>query len=107
MRWFNDLYLFNITEEKWTQMLFKPLSSIPLPRSGFQMVAHATEDTIYVYGGFSKDKEPLSSSSSSTIATKKEGRVHADMWQLNLKQVLTTSGEQTSFMLLRLRFHIL
>lgn len=83
VKWFNDLYLYNILEQKWTLIVYKPLDSVPRPRSGFQMCVHATEDVLFIYGGYSKLKDAVA---------KREGRIHDDLWQLNLKSLLTQVG---------------
>lgn len=47
------------------------------------MFVHSTEDTLYVYGGYSKEK---------AAGSKKEGKVHEDMWMMKMKPMLTSSG---------------
>ena len=42
------------------------------------------EDVLYIYGGYSKEKES---------GQKKEGRIHEDMWAINLRTMLTTIGK--------------
>lgn len=70
VRWYNDCYLFSLQEERWTQIHFKSHVSIPKPRSGMQMAVYPAEDQVFLYGGYSKIKEP---------GQKKEGKVHEDM----------------------------
>jgi N-acetylneuraminic acid mutarotase len=70
VRWFHDLYLFSFQDERWTQIQYRPHAQVPKPRSGVQMCVHANEDTVYIYGGYSKEKLP---------GQKKEGRIHEDM----------------------------
>jgi hypothetical protein len=61
------------------------MSAVPRPRSGFQMSVYAAEDMLFVYGGYSREKD-------STSTSKNEGRIHEDLWQLNLKQLLVNAG---------------
>lgn len=67
MRWFNDLYLFSLQEERWTQVSCKQNSQLPKPRSGAQLSIHPIEDNLYIYGGYSQEK---------VVGQKKEGKVH-------------------------------
>ncbi len=48
------------------------------------MFLHTSEDVLYIYGGYSKQKE----------GSKHEGRIHEDMWMLPLKPCL--SGGKSS-----------
>ena len=48
-----------------------------------QMFLHNSEDILYIYGGFSKEKV--------TSSSKKEGKVHEDMWMMNLKPMLSSA----------------
>lgn len=83
LKWFNDLYFYSFQEERWTQVKYKPSAQVPRARSGVQMFVHSVEEVLYIYGGFSKEKLP---------GVTKEGRVHEDMWVLNLKSLLATTG---------------
>jgi len=78
MRWFNDLYIFSFQEMRWCSLSFKSGYSIPKPRSGCQLAIHANEDVLYLYGGYSKEKNPTQ---------KNEGVIHDDMWFINLKSL--------------------
>lgn len=81
-KWYNDLYLFSLQEMKWTKIEYPPLAQAPKARSGCQMALHAASDSVYVYGGYSKMK---------IAGQKAEGKVHDDMWVLNLKPVLSNN----------------
>ena len=70
-KYFNDLYLFNIGEERWEKMDISQISS-PCPRSGCGFFLHPTNDTAFVYGGYVRDK-------------KVSGTELNDMWQLTLR----------------------
>lgn len=83
VRWFNDLYLFSFQEQRWTKIVYKPHALVPKARSGMQMCVHAADDTVYIFGGYSKEKVP---------GQKKEGKIHEDMWMLNLRPVVGTAG---------------
>ena len=47
------------------------------------MCMHALEDAVYIYGGYSKEK---------VTGTYKEGKVHEDVWLLQLKPTLLGGG---------------
>lgn len=51
---------------------------VPAPRSGCQMSVSVAGDCVFVYGGYSKVKQP---------DKKSEGKVHEDMWVLQLKNL--------------------
>ena len=80
--WYCDTYIYSFQEESWSQVQHKPMAHIPRKRSGHQMVLHASEDCIFLYGGFSKEKMAVQDSS------RKEAQVHDDMWMLDLRPVL-------------------
>lgn len=82
MHWYADTYIFTFATESWSQVQHKPLAHVPRKRSGHQMVLHAQDDCIYVYGGFSKEKLAIQDSS------RKEAQVYDDMWMLDLRPVL-------------------
>ena len=63
--------------------MYRPLSQVPRPRSGFQMALLSSEDVLFIHGGFSKLKD---------ANNKSEGRIHDDTWMLNLRSILTTTG---------------
>lgn len=113
VKWFNDLFFFHLGEERWIPIPIKSssTSSIPKPRSGFVMGLHAAEDILYIYGGFSKEKETVVSTLQNANQThsnnknknksqqqsqqdhnkkKSESKVHTDMWMLNLKSIMPT-----------------
>ncbi|KAJ7535231.1 hypothetical protein O6H91_12G023500 [Diphasiastrum complanatum] len=74
IRYFNDLYVLDLDEYKWTEIKPKPGAQWPSPRSGFQFASFL--DEIFLYGGYFKDhvgdKDGLD-----------KGVVHADMWTLD------------------------
>ena len=86
VKWYNDVYLFSFADSRWTQLTFKPMSQLPRPRSGFQMILSALEDCVYIYGGYSKEK---------VVGSKSEGRVHEDMWLLSLRSVIVSGISST------------
>ena len=51
---------------------------VPSPRSGCQMSVSVAGDCVFVCGGYSKLKQP---------DKKSEGKVHEDMWVLQLKNL--------------------
>jgi N-acetylneuraminic acid mutarotase len=86
MHWYNDTYIYSFQEEKWHQIVHKPLDHVPRVRSGHQLVLHQADDCLYMYGGFSKEKMAIQDS------TRKEAHVHDDMWKLDLKPILGLSS---------------
>ena len=51
-KYFNDLHMFNVDNYTWTKI---DASGIPpSPRSGCQLVLHPNQQSIIVYGGYSK-----------------------------------------------------
>ena len=57
----------------------------PRLHSGVSLFVNNNDDSLYVYGGFSKEK---------VSGQKQEGRVHDDMWVLPLKPLLATAGDK-------------
>jgi hypothetical protein len=82
-RWFNDLWVYDFFENIWTEYKYSKLTSMPDARSGFVFALHPLSDTAFLYGGFSKVKNPGDIS---------EGKVHTDCWTLNLKPILFDGG---------------
>jgi hypothetical protein len=67
---------------------FALMISAPRARSGFLMTVHPSDDAIFVFGGYSKEK--ITASGGSGSGTKKsEGKIHTDMWMLSLKGVIS------------------
>ncbi|XP_073118839.1 uncharacterized protein [Henckelia pumila] len=77
VRYFNDLHVFDLDLFKWQEIKPRPGSLWPGPRSGFQFLVY--QDTIYLYGGYSKEV------SSSDKKVSEKGIVHSDMWCLDPK----------------------
>ncbi|KAF4395028.1 hypothetical protein G4B88_017898 [Cannabis sativa] len=74
VRYFNDLYVFDLDQFKWQEIKPKPGAMWPSARSAFQFSVF--QDEIFLYGGYSKE---LSSDKSSS----EKGNVHSDMWSLD------------------------
>ena len=70
-KYFNDLYICNIAEERWDKIDVSAIS-VPSPRSGCGFFIHPTQDLAFVYGGYVRDK-------------KVSGTELSDMWQLSLR----------------------
>ena len=68
--YYNDTYLFNLETEQWEEMKWKTDNVDPSPRSACQLSLCRKNNSIVMYGGFSKDKE------------KEKGIVHTDMFSL-------------------------
>ena len=47
---------------------------------------------MYVYGGYSKEKSLGGPASAAAAAATHEGRVHEDMWSMNLRALLGSGG---------------
>jgi len=52
---FNDTWSFDISTRKWTEL--QCTGSIPSPRAG--QAAVLVDDVLYVFGGFTRDKNDL------------------------------------------------
>ncbi|XP_038685044.1 kelch domain-containing protein 4 [Tripterygium wilfordii] len=74
VRYYNDLYCFDLDQFKWQEIKPKPGSMWPSARSGFQLFVH--QDEILLYGGYSKEV-------SSDKNGSEKGIVHSDMWSLD------------------------
>jgi len=80
VRYHNDAYLFDITEQKWTKLGEDKKgdnANWPSPRSAVGLAVF--EDTAFVYGGFTKSGRGFSSSDDT------KGTVHTDLWSYDLK----------------------
>ncbi|KAL8042532.1 hypothetical protein ABFX02_09G058000 [Erythranthe guttata] len=75
VRYFNDLHVFDLDQYKWQEIKPTPGCLWPSPRSGFQFVVY--QDTIYLYGGYSKEV------TSSDKKVSEKGIVYSDMWSLD------------------------
>ncbi|XP_062170753.1 uncharacterized protein LOC133876483 [Alnus glutinosa] len=74
VRYYNDLYIFDLDQFKWQEIKPRPGSMWPSARSGFQFFV--SQDEIFLYGGYSKE---ISSDKNSS----EKGIVHSDMWSLD------------------------
>ncbi|KAM3751901.1 hypothetical protein ACB098_04G146700 [Castanea mollissima] len=74
VRYYNDLYVFDLDQYKWQEVKPSPGSMWPSARSGFQFFVN--QDEIFLYGGYYKE---VSSDKSSS----EKGIVHSDMWSLD------------------------
>eukprot|EP01033_Poteriospumella_lacustris_P005367 gene5367-3826_t len=84
VKWYNDLYFFSLQERRWVAVPPpRQNSAQPKPRSGHMMFLHSTDDVMYVYGGFAKEKTP---------GAKKEHIEHEDMWSMSLKPLVQAKG---------------
>ena len=75
-RYYNDTYLFNLETEKWEEIKWTTtgLVDIPPPRSACQLSLCGKNNSIIMYGGFSKEK---------LKKEKEKGIVHTDMYSLS------------------------
>lgn len=74
VRYYNDLFVFDLDQYKWQEIKPRPGSMWPSTRSGFQFFVH--QDEIFLYGGYSKEVSTDKNSS-------EKGIVHADLWSLD------------------------
>ncbi|KAK7281998.1 hypothetical protein RIF29_10443 [Crotalaria pallida] len=76
VRYYNDLFVFDLDQYKWQEIKPKPGAMWPTGRSGFQLFVY--QDEIFLYGGYSKEV-------SSDKSTTEKGIVYADMFSLDPK----------------------
>ncbi|KAL2346997.1 hypothetical protein Fmac_000997 [Flemingia macrophylla] len=76
VRYYNDLFVFDLDQFKWQEIKPKPGAMWPTGRSGFQLFVY--QDDIFLYGGYSKEV-------SSDKNNSEKGFVHSDMWSLDPK----------------------
>ncbi|XP_028781835.1 kelch domain-containing protein 4 isoform X3 [Neltuma alba] len=76
VRYYNDLFVFDLDQFKWQEIKPTPGAMWPSGRSGFQLFVY--QDEIFLYGGYSKEV-----SSDKNISEK--GIVHSDIWSLDPK----------------------
>eukprot|EP00958_Prasinococcus_capsulatus_P016543 scaffold1832_cov362-Prasinococcus_capsulatus_cf.AAC.4 len=79
VRYLNDTYAFDVEDKKWLS-LGPAVSegnsgSLPPRRSGCQVLAY--EDSLLVYGGYSKSKDE-------DDPDMEKGKAFIDLWKLNL-----------------------
>ncbi|XP_023002326.1 kelch domain-containing protein 4 [Cucurbita maxima] len=74
VRYYNDMYVFDLDQYKWQEIKPSPGAMWPTPRSGFQFCVH--QDEVLLYGGYFKEIQ-------SDKNTSERGVVHADMWSLD------------------------
>ncbi|GMN58533.1 hypothetical protein TIFTF001_027625 [Ficus carica] len=74
VRYYNDLYVFDLDQFKWQEVKPGPGSLWPSARSGFQFFVY--QDEIFLYGGYSKE---IASDKSGS----EKGNVHSDLWSLD------------------------
>jgi hypothetical protein len=98
VRWYNDLFLFSFQDERWTGVPYRPHSQVPKARSGFLMTVYAQDDTIFVHGGYSREKVMVTQKTSGGQQQKKsmEGVVHQDTWVINLKPAISAAATATA-----------
>ncbi|KAJ3011759.1 hypothetical protein HKX48_006653 [Thoreauomyces humboldtii] len=72
-KYYDDLWVFDTIEYKWTKLETSSVSSRPSGRSGFQWFTHG--DTCYMYGGYCKEK---------LEGEREKGIVFSDMWALTM-----------------------
>ncbi|KMZ57336.1 Kelch domain-containing protein 4 [Zostera marina] len=74
VRYYNDLFVFDLDLFKWQEIKPKLGCMWPTPRSAFQLSVF--QDEILLYGGYSKVVSSATNSS-------EKGIVHSDMWSLD------------------------
>ena len=78
-KWYGDLHLFDIREQKWRKVDFPAHAQCPLPRSGCQVVQLPQRDDLLLSGGWSEK---------TGASGEKRGAAHGDMWVLHMAPVL-------------------
>lgn len=75
-RFYNDTYLFNLETEQWEEMKWSATGMVeaPSPRSACQLSLCGKNNSIVLYGGFSKEK---------LKKEKEKAIVHSDMFVLS------------------------
>jgi hypothetical protein len=83
-RFFNDLHIFDFQSFTWTELKYSKLARLPPPRSACNLaVCTAPNETLFVYGGYSKVKNVNAPGGS-----KSEGIIHVDCWMMPLKTLV-------------------
>ena len=59
----------------------------------FVYLYNLIEDAIFIFGGYSKEKD---------VSKKSEGKIHTDMWMLNLRGILPSGSGSSGIGLSRL-----
>ncbi|RNA43852.1 kelch domain-containing 4 [Brachionus plicatilis] len=72
-KFYNDTFLFNLETNQWEEMKFTASNDPPSPRSACQLNVCAKNNTVVIYGGFSKEK---------LKKDREKGIVHSDMYVL-------------------------
>ena len=77
-RFYNDTHLFNMDTNQWEVIKFSAngLLEQPSPRSACHLIPCAKNNTVLVYGGFSKEK---------LKKEREKGIVHSDMFVLSFE----------------------
>eukprot|EP00898_Chlorokybus_atmophyticus_P006248 jgi/Chlat1/6624/Chrsp482S06113 len=86
VRYFNDLFVLNLEDMKWTKVEKKLGAISPSPRSATQLFTCG--DTLYLYGGYYKDSAVQASSAKGTNSknaseASDKGVVYSDAWSLD------------------------
>ncbi|KDO69350.1 hypothetical protein CISIN_1g005655mg [Citrus sinensis] len=74
VRYYNDLYVFDLDQFKWQEIKPRFGSMWPSPRSGFQFFVY--QDEVFLYGGYSKEVSTDKNQS-------EKGIIHSDLWSLD------------------------
>lgn len=74
VRYYNDLYVFDLDQFKWQEIKPRLGSMWPSPRSGFQFFVY--QDEVVLYGGYSKEVSTDKNQS-------EKGSIHSDLWSLD------------------------
>lgn len=73
-RYYNDLYIFSFSENRWRKVDFPPHAHIPEPRAGCVFVL--VGDLVLLHGGFAKVRD---------THRRVQGKTYTDSWLLDLK----------------------
>mmetsp|Transcript_18589 Transcript_18589/g.38923 ORF Transcript_18589/g.38923 Transcript_18589/m.38923 type:complete len:838 (+) Transcript_18589:28-2541(+) len=94
-RWFNDIHIFDFQTFTWAELQYGKLARLPPARSACNMgLCTAPTESLFIYGGYSKLKNPnLGGAGSTGGGNKSEGITHVDCWTLPLKSLLNAMGK--------------
>ena len=92
-KWFNELWFYSPGENRWQQAVYKSFAHVPKPRSGTVLALHGPSDTLYMYGGYSREHAlgavSLAGATNGASGSRAWNKVHQDMWTLPLLPLLS------------------
>ncbi|KAF8250699.1 galactose oxidase [Wilcoxina mikolae CBS 423.85] len=83
-KYLGDLWVFNVVNYTWTQIVLPAHAQRPDARSSFSLLPH--EQGAVLFGGYSKTKVTNAQKKGGKMAVSEMGNVHEDSWLLKLDQ---------------------